>query len=151
MIDKKIREYSNKLKKLGIEHSFIKHPPMVDVSEIYSYLKLSPDSGFSTLLLKADGKFMVIIRRDDTELDFEKIRKELGVKDLKVATEEEFVKLTGLAIGEAHVLFKSVKTYLDKKLFEKEYVYEDPFIIKERNERNKRLRERKKGGNRDSR
>ncbi len=122
MKDQKVIKYSEQLRKLGIEHEFLEHPPMVDVNEIYQYYGLSSSAGFSTLIMKADDKFVAIIRRDDTKLDFDKARKVLGVNNLKVATEEEFTKLVNLPVGAAHVLNPGLKTYLDSKLFEKDYL-----------------------------
>lgn len=72
--------------------------------------------------MKADDNFISIIRRDDCKLNFKKIKKELGITNLRMANRDEFIKLTGLPLGAAHILNSGIKTILDTKLFEKEYL-----------------------------
>ena len=122
MTDKKVLEYSETLKKLGIEHKFAEHPELKTPLEVQSYLGLTLADGLSTLIMKADNEFVALIRRDDCQLDFKKIKKILGIKKLEIAKPDEFVKLTGLTVGTARVYNPNLKTILDKKLFEKEYL-----------------------------
>ena len=49
------------------------------------------------------------------------MKKAFHVKDLRMATSEEFTKLTGLSVGTARVYIPGVQTVLDTKVFEKEY------------------------------
>ncbi|MBU1326517.1 tryptophan--tRNA ligase [Patescibacteria group bacterium] len=120
MIDQNVHKYSVELKKLGIEHQVVEHPEFHSVVEVQNYLGLTLADGFSNLLLKVDDKFIAVIRRDDCQLDYEKIKKLVGIKTVRQATEEEFKKVTGLKPGAATAFFSGIKTYLDKKLFEKE-------------------------------
>lgn len=122
MIDPKVKKYSEELKKLGIEHKIAEHPELKTPSETLSYLGLTLADGSSTLVMKADNEFVAVIRRDDCKLDFAKIKKELDVNNLRMASEEEFTKLTGLPVGAARVFNPELKTLLDKKLFEKDYL-----------------------------
>lgn len=116
-----MEEYSEELKKLGIEHSFVEHPPMKEVSDIYNFLHLGSDSGLSTLIMKTDSGFVAICRRDDTKLDSNKARKILKTNSLRMADEKEFEEITHLPSGTAHVL-NPLKTFFDKRIFEKEYL-----------------------------
>lgn len=113
-------DYENKLKELGI--SFIKanHPHLIAVMDVQNYLGLTLAEGLSTLIMKADDKFVAIIRRDDCRLDFGKLRKLLKCKNLGMASDEEFVRITGVPVGAAHIYHPNLTTYLDNKLFEKE-------------------------------
>lgn len=121
MIDIKVRQYSDELKKLGVQHEILEHPQFTNDADIYAYYKTDASSGFATILLMADTKFFALIRRDDTLIDFQKLRKDLNVKTLRVATVEEFTTLTGLEPGQAHVVLPVSETLLDRKLFEKPY------------------------------
>ncbi|MEK7470703.1 MAG: tryptophan--tRNA ligase [Patescibacteria group bacterium] len=122
MKDKIVTDYDQKLSELGIEHSFIEHPAIKEVGDVMNFLNLPLSESSATLLMKADDSFVAIIRRGDTELDLEKAKKIINVKKLQIASLDEFTKLTGLQPGAAHYL-TGFKTFIDKKVFENEYVY----------------------------
>jgi len=122
MIDAKVKKYSGELEKLGINHKIVEHPQLKSVKEVQDYLGLTLADGFSTLVMKADNKPISLIRRDDCKVDFDRLKKIIGVKDLRMVTEEEFIGLTGLEAGTAQIYIPGTKTYLDTKLFEKEYL-----------------------------
>jgi tryptophanyl-tRNA synthetase len=122
MVDPGVKNYSKQLDKLGIEHSFVEHPYLVKVEDIYKYFGLDLDAGLSTLIMNTGEGYAAVIRRDDCKLDFNKLRKELGVEEAEMATKKEFTELTGLEPGAAHVYYPEVETLLDTKLFEKEYL-----------------------------
>jgi len=72
--------------------------------------------------MKAGEQFVAIIKRGDTKLDNERAKKYLGITSLRMATEEEFAEITGVPSGAASVYIPNLPTYIDKKLFEKEYI-----------------------------
>jgi len=120
--DQKILNYSQGLKKLGIDHKIVEHPVLKTAVDVQGYLGLTLADGLATLIMKAGDKYIAIIRRDDCQLDFEKIKKILGVRQIRMATPEEFKKQTRLPVGAARVYNPGLKTFLDKKLFEKEFL-----------------------------
>lgn len=122
MIDEKVKKYSEELRKLGIEHKILEHPQLVSVEAVQKYLGYGMDDSAATLVMKADDKFVAIIRRGDTKLDGNKLKKYLGIKSYRMATEEEFTELTGVPSGAASVYIPNLPTYIDKKIFEKEYI-----------------------------
>ncbi|MDZ7587130.1 MAG: tryptophan--tRNA ligase [Patescibacteria group bacterium] len=122
MIDEKIKKYSEQLNKLGIEHKILEHPELKTVEEVQSYLGYTVADSCPALVMKADNDFMVVIKRGDCKLDSKKLKKFLGVENLRLATKEEFEKLTNLQIGTARVFNSKMRTLLDKKIFEKEYL-----------------------------
>ncbi|PIV09845.1 tryptophan--tRNA ligase [Candidatus Roizmanbacteria bacterium CG02_land_8_20_14_3_00_36_15] len=122
MIDKKVLEYSETLKKLGIENKIFEHPHLEKANEVVANLGYTLDDSAATLIMKADDNFVAIIRRDVTRISFKKIRKILNASTLGIATSEEFVKVTGLQVGTARFYVGNVKTLIDKKVFEKEFV-----------------------------
>jgi prolyl-tRNA editing enzyme YbaK/EbsC (Cys-tRNA(Pro) deacylase) len=122
MIDRSILDYSENLKKLGIEHKIAEHPELHTPPEVQGYLGLTLADGLSTMLMKADDNFIAVIRRDDCRMDFGKIKKLLGISNLRMADKEEFVEITKLPLGAARVVNPGLKTILDNKLFEKEYL-----------------------------
>lgn len=122
MTDPKVKKYSEKLKKLGIEYEILEHPQLISVEEVQKYLGYGLEDAGATLVMKADDHFMAIIRRGDTKLDNEKVKKHLGVQTLRMANEEEFTEITEVPSGAASVYIPGLPTYIDKKIFEKEYI-----------------------------
>ncbi len=122
MNNKTVQDYIHQLIKFGIEHQVLEHPQLISVAEVQKYLGFSMGDAAATLLMKADDRFVAIIRRGDTKLDSTKVKKYLGVTALRMANEEEFADITGVPSGAASVYIPNVPTYIDKKIFEKEYI-----------------------------
>jgi len=122
MNSKIVKNYCKRLDKLGIGYKLLKHPKMREVQDVMDYLGFPLEDGFSILVMKADGEYVGIIRRDDCQLSLKKTKRILGVKELEMMAEKEFEKLTGLVSGAAHILPPVKKILLDKRLFEKKYL-----------------------------
>ncbi len=122
MIDENVKKYCEELKKLGIVYEILEHPQLISVEEVQKYLGYGMDDSAATLVMKADNKFVAIIRRGDTKLDSNKVKKYLRVTTLRMATEEEFGELTGVPSGAASVYIPTLPTYIDKNIFEKRYI-----------------------------
>ena len=122
MIDEKVKQYSEELKRLGIEHKIFEHPQLLTVEEVQSYLGKTVKDACATLIMKADDHFVAVVRRGDIKLDFEKLKKLLGVSNLRLASGEEFTKVTNNPVGTAKVYNHGIKTYLEKSIFEKDYL-----------------------------
>lgn len=122
MIDKKVLEYSETLKKLGIEHEILEHPELFAVEDVQKYLDFGLDEALATLIMKTEQGFVAVIKRGDCILENKKVKKVLGVESLRMATDEEFTELTKVVPGAAHILHKVDKTLIDKKVFEKEKI-----------------------------
>lgn len=63
-----------------------------------------------------------MVIRGDIRADFKKIKKTFGIKNLRMATPEEFTELTGLPVGTARVYNPGMRTILATQVFEKEYL-----------------------------
>ena len=123
MRDKKVLQYIEELIKLGINYKIAEHPYLKEVEDVLKYCNLTLSDGASTLIYKVDDGYIDVIRRDDCKIDLRELRKIIGSKTLEMATDKEFAKLTGLEPGAARVYIPQVsKTYIDEKIFEKEYV-----------------------------
>lgn len=121
MISKEVEEYSQTLTDMGINHKIAEHPDLRTPPEVQESLGLTLADGLATMIMKAGDKFVVVIRRCDCRLDSKKLKKLLGNK-LRIANPEEFAEITGMPLGAARVINPGLATYLDEKLFEKEYL-----------------------------
>ena len=122
MEDKKVLEYSEQLKKLGIRHEILEHPPLVKVEEVQKYLRSTIREAGATILMNADNKYIAVVRRGDCKLNFNKIKKILKISNLRVATDDEFKNITKVPIGAAQLYYSQIPTLIDSKIFELEYV-----------------------------
>lgn len=117
-----VKKYSEQLDSVGIEHKILTHPELRTPPEVLAHLGLELSDGSSTLIMKADDNFVAIIRRDDCKLNLQRFRDLLKVNSLRMANPDEFKELTGLPLGAARVYNPGIKTYVDKKVLDKEYV-----------------------------
>ncbi len=123
MKNQKVEEYSQKLKELGIENTILEHPHLEKPIEVVSYLGKTLKDSAATLVMIADGQPVALIRRDDVKISFKKVKNLLNIKDLRIATPQEFAKITGVPVGAArHYLPEIKKTIIDKKVFDKEFI-----------------------------
>lgn len=122
MKDQKVIDYSEQLKKLGINHKILEHPELVTVEDVQKYLGFGLDEALAALIMKTEKGFIAIIRRGDCSLDNKKIKKILDVESLRMATDEEFTNLTGVVPGAAHILHNVSQTLIDKRAFEKDKI-----------------------------
>jgi prolyl-tRNA editing enzyme YbaK/EbsC (Cys-tRNA(Pro) deacylase) len=117
-----IQKNNETLAKLGIEFTNLEHPPIKEIYDCMRYLGLPVSEGFSNLIMKADSRYVAIIRRDDCKLDLDQACKIIGCSKLTIASPAEFEALTHLPSGAAFIINPGLTTYLDKKLFDKEYL-----------------------------
>lgn len=117
-----VSRYTAELTKLGIENTIVNHPAAREIAAVLKYLHLAFSDCMPALIMKGDGQYLSIVLRGDTKADFKKIKTTLAIRDLRMATPDEFTNLTGLPIGAARIYTPGVETIIDKKVFEKDYL-----------------------------
>jgi tryptophanyl-tRNA synthetase len=122
MIDKITLEYSKKMEELGIKNNILEHSALVEASDVVTKLGYTLNDSVATLIMKADKKFIAVLRRDVTKISFKKIKKLLRISDLQIATPEEFKQVTGLEVGTARFYIEGIKTYIDQKVFKQKTI-----------------------------
>lgn len=121
MTNQNVLDYCEELTKLGVENKIVEHPQFKAIKDVLDYLHIALSDTLPTLVMKADDDFISVVFRGDCRVNFKKIKQQFNIKDLRMATPEEFTRLTGLPIGAARVYIPNVnKTIIDKKVFEKE-------------------------------
>lgn len=123
MAEQNVLDYCEELTKLGIENKIVEHPEFKVIKDVIDYLRLTYSNTLPTLVMKTDAGFISIVFRGDCKIDFKKVKNQFNIKDLRMATPDEFTRLTRLPIGAARVYIPNVhKTIIDTKVFEKEYL-----------------------------
>jgi prolyl-tRNA editing enzyme YbaK/EbsC (Cys-tRNA(Pro) deacylase) len=83
----------------GVAFTVLRHEP-VFTSEQAAAVRGTPlGSGAKALVVKAGEAFVLFVLPADRKLDSKKARTALGVKELRFASKEEVLQLTGLAPG----------------------------------------------------
>lgn len=122
MIDSTVSEYSQELKRLGIDNEILEHPHYKKPAEVLGFFGLDLSYGSASMILKADQTFVKVIRRDDCKLNLKRIKQYLKARDLRIANDEEFVKATGVEVGTARIYTSGMRTLIDKRVFEKDFL-----------------------------
>lgn len=107
---------------MGIEHKVFEHPYFVNPEDVQNYLGETVADCVASLVMKADGNFIVILKKGNDHLNFKKIKKFLNVGDLRFANKEEFEEKTNLPFGAARIYISGLQTYIDQRVFDKEYL-----------------------------
>ncbi len=118
-----VNEMEKQLKQLKLAYELVSHPAIKTVKEGLDFLGIPPEQGVSTLLVKQDGAYRTVIRRDDHKVDFKKIKKNLKVKNLQVATAEEVLEVLRCEIGYVSLYNPQFVPLIDASIMEVGQVY----------------------------
>lgn len=77
----------------------VETPGMTTIEQVSEFLGCSADQLVKTLLYYADGRFVAALVRGDRELNELKLQVALGAGELRMATPEEILELTGAPVG----------------------------------------------------
>lgn len=83
----------------GVAFSELHHAPVYTSAEAAAIRGTTLHSGAKALIIKAGEAFVMIVLPADLALDSKSTRAALGVKQLRFATPEEVLSLTGLTPG----------------------------------------------------
>jgi len=102
----------------NVEYKCWDHPP-VHTSEEAAKIRGTPlESGAKALVLRSEGKFLMVVIAGDKKMDFKKVKKAIGSDRLTLATPDEVLQVTHCVIGAVPPfgnLF-GIPVYLDKSL-----------------------------------
>jgi Ala-tRNA(Pro) deacylase len=87
------------LKTAGVAYREIQHEPTLTSADSARARGEPLGVGAEALLLKCDGAFRLIVLPADRKLGSKLVKQALGVKDVRFATREELLELTGLVPG----------------------------------------------------
>jgi prolyl-tRNA editing enzyme YbaK/EbsC (Cys-tRNA(Pro) deacylase) len=76
-----------------------------------------------TLILKTEKGFVGAIISGATRLVYKKIKKQLGLKDVSLATPDVVLQLTGSEVGTVSLIQRDLPTLVDSRLAEMQTIY----------------------------
>lgn len=87
------------LKNGHIPFEAYEHEPVKTSEEAAKVRNTDPHEGAKALVFYGDGKPMMIVVAGDTKVDMKSFKHQFDVRDLRMATPEEVLRLTGVPIG----------------------------------------------------
>lgn len=89
-ISKKLKDF---LDAHGIKYTIITHPTAYTAQEIAAAMHVHGKELAKSVILKADGKFIMAVLPAPQQIAFNLLREALGAKEVELATETEFQDL----------------------------------------------------------
>ncbi len=108
----------------GVRYEVTEHEPVYTSEDAARIRGEDIRTGAKALIFKADANFVLCIVPGDRKIDTKKLKEILSCKDVRMATPEEVLRVSGCEIGSVHPVgnIMGIKTYADRHLFENEYV-----------------------------
>jgi Ala-tRNA(Pro) deacylase len=121
------------LQRLGISCDEIEHEPVGSCEESLAFRGQAGWSGASSkcILLKAKGKYYLLVTTAEKEIKARLFKKEFGTKDIRFANREELMEVTGCDPGSVPPFGHrdpSLPLYLDENIFRAEYFMFNPAV-----------------------
>lgn len=87
------------LRQSGVAFTVLRHEPVFTSEQAAAVRGVPLGSGAKALVVKAGEVFVMLVLPADRKLDSKKAKAALGVRDLRFATKEEVLAVTGLQPG----------------------------------------------------
>jgi prolyl-tRNA editing enzyme YbaK/EbsC (Cys-tRNA(Pro) deacylase) len=76
-----------------------------------------------TFILASEQGYLAAVIRGDTRLSYKKIKKEMRLKNVSLATPDQVKQVTGAQVGQVSLINPGLPTIIDPLLLEKALVY----------------------------
>lgn len=106
----------------------IEHEPVYTSEQAAAVRGMDLESGAKALLFKADKIFVLVVLGGHKKVDWKKLKAQLGVKKVRMATPEEVVEKMGVEIGACYPFgnVAGLRTLADKSLAEQKIISCNP-------------------------
>jgi Ala-tRNA(Pro) deacylase len=121
------------LQRMGISYDEIEHAPVGSCEESLAFRGQAGWSGASSkcILLKAKGKYYLLVTTAEKEIKARLFKKEFGTKDIRFANREELMEVTGCDPGSVPPFGHrdpSLPFYVDENILRAEHFMFTPAI-----------------------
>lgn len=99
-----------------LEKELLYTPNVGTIKDLEDNYGIKSKNTAKTLIYKADDKFVALMIRGDHEVNEEKVKRLLGVKELVMATYEEDEKITGAKVGFAGPIGLDIEIIIDNEI-----------------------------------
>lgn len=108
----------------GVKYTLLAHDRLIQSAED------GAEHGFGglanmapTFILRSGSSYLAAVIRGDTRLSYKKIKKELHLKDISLATPEQVREVTGAEVGYVSLVNPGMATLVDSRLLEMGTIY----------------------------
>lgn len=114
----------NVLDKFGVEYKLIPLPEdlPIDIESHAAFHRIGLDQAMATILYNTDKGLIAVVKRADTQIDQDKLKKLAGVKKMIFATKDELENL-GAEAGMVPFLGLDIPFFIDKRILEVEKIF----------------------------
>ncbi len=118
------------LKQHAVQYEVLSHDPVYTSAQAATIRGMELHAGAKSLLLKTPDGFVLAILPGDAKLDSKKLKKVLGVKDLRFAKPEEVKEQMGCEIGACYPIasIANLRAVMDPSLGENEIIFFNPGV-----------------------
>lgn len=121
------------LQRLSIPYDEIEHAPVGSCDESLAFRQQAGWHGASSkcILLKAKGKYYLLVTTAEKEIKARLFKREFGTKDIRFATREELMEVTGCDPGSVPPFGHrdpSLPLYVDEKILQAEQFMFNPAV-----------------------
>ncbi len=111
-----------------VQYQLNVHEPVVTHEEAVAVTGDDPLRGAKSLVMKTDSGFMLVVVRGPNRMDYNKVRKYLGIRKIRFATPEEVIEVMRVKIGACYPFGEvaGVPMLVDKTLAENEVITFSP-------------------------
>lgn len=88
-----LNRLTNYLDEQGVKYVVIQHSKAFTAQEVAASAHIPGKEMAKTVMLKVDGDLKMVVLPSTHNVSFEKVKKELGAKQVELASEEEFEEL----------------------------------------------------------
>lgn len=119
-----LEKITNLLDSASIQYKKLEHEAVFTSEQAAQIRGSSLDMGAKAIICYADTTPILIVVPGDMKIDFKAFKQTFGIKDLRMATPDEVLALTGLKIGSIPPVGKALglKSYYDENIKNKPQV-----------------------------
>lgn len=123
----------DQLERMGIPYDEIEHPPVGSCEESLAFRGQAGWGGASSkcILLKARGRYYLLVTMAEKEIKARLFKKEFGTKDIRFANREELMEVTGCDPGSVPPFGHrdaALPFYVDEDILKAEFFMFNPAV-----------------------
>jgi len=121
---KRLSDLKSLLDAAGSDYAILEHEQTISTAQAGAQTGLGNLSSMApTFILKTEAGYLAAIIRGDTRLAYKKIKRQLGLKNISLASVDQVKEVTGADVGYVSLVNPGMKTIVDEKVIAMDVVY----------------------------
>lgn len=120
----RLSELKSLLNAAGIAYAILEHDQTISTAQEGVQTGLGTLSSMApTFILKTEAGYLAAIIRGDTRLAYKKIKQQLGLKNISLASVDQVKEVTGAEVGYVSLVYPGIETIVDEKVIAMDVVF----------------------------